>query len=255
MRFVFDLDGTICFRGQPVTEPILRQFDALVARGHEVIFASARPIREMLPVLHDRFHSVSLIGANGGLVSKKGIISAVQPFTHDELLLIYELIEHHKATYLIDGDWNYACTGTNHPILENMDSRQVAKCVPITELGDIIKVLILSAEHTGNLLDKLHQLNFVPHTYQEDGGIDISPRGIHKWRALQTLHVEENNFIVFGNDANDESMFQKSRHSVMIGEHPKLAPLATERIETGESCERRIIEKLEELSRQYDNVI
>lgn len=31
MKFVFDLDGTICFRGQPVSENILASLERLVA--------------------------------------------------------------------------------------------------------------------------------------------------------------------------------------------------------------------------------
>ncbi|MEC1535480.1 HAD hydrolase family protein [Bacillus sonorensis] len=53
MNFVFDLDGTICFEGQPVSEHLLMAFEELKAQGHEVIFASARPIRDLLPVLHE----------------------------------------------------------------------------------------------------------------------------------------------------------------------------------------------------------
>ncbi|MDI3410861.1 HAD hydrolase family protein [Bacillus sonorensis] len=45
MNFVFDLDGTICFEGQSVSEHLLMSFEELKAQGHEVIFASARPIR------------------------------------------------------------------------------------------------------------------------------------------------------------------------------------------------------------------
>lgn len=53
MKFVFDLDGTICFKGQPVSEKILSALSKLTDQGHEVIFASARPIRDILPILRE----------------------------------------------------------------------------------------------------------------------------------------------------------------------------------------------------------
>lgn len=51
MNFVFDLDGTICFKGQPISEKILNSLEKLQMDRHDVIFASARPIRDMLPVI------------------------------------------------------------------------------------------------------------------------------------------------------------------------------------------------------------
>jgi len=42
MIFVFDLDGTICFQGKPVSEKILTALAELANKGYEVIFASIR---------------------------------------------------------------------------------------------------------------------------------------------------------------------------------------------------------------------
>ena len=51
MIFVFDLDGTICFKGKPLSQEICAALDECIQIGHEVVFASARPIRDLLPVL------------------------------------------------------------------------------------------------------------------------------------------------------------------------------------------------------------
>jgi len=59
LKFVFDLDGTICFKGQPGSDTILKSLEKLETQGHQVIFASVRPIRDLLPVLDKRFHSLS----------------------------------------------------------------------------------------------------------------------------------------------------------------------------------------------------
>lgn len=42
MKFIFDLDGTICFSGKPLSGFIVQALDSLIEKGHEVIFASAR---------------------------------------------------------------------------------------------------------------------------------------------------------------------------------------------------------------------
>lgn len=62
MKFVFDLDGTICFKGKPLSVGIINALEACRQSGHEVIFASARPIRDLLPVLPEDDARIS----NGG---------------------------------------------------------------------------------------------------------------------------------------------------------------------------------------------
>ena len=53
MQFVFDIDGTLCFDGKTIEPTIINALQTLIQQGHEVIFASARPIRDLLPVLPD----------------------------------------------------------------------------------------------------------------------------------------------------------------------------------------------------------
>ncbi len=74
MNFVFDLDGTICFKGEPMSQDIVQALHAVEDDGHRVIFASARPIRDMLPVIHPSFHDHILIGGNGSLVASEQTI-------------------------------------------------------------------------------------------------------------------------------------------------------------------------------------
>ncbi|MDU7269678.1 MAG: HAD hydrolase family protein, partial [Staphylococcus lugdunensis] len=46
MNFVFDIDGTLCFDGQHIDNRIISRLKQLQSYGHQVIFASARPIRD-----------------------------------------------------------------------------------------------------------------------------------------------------------------------------------------------------------------
>ncbi|WP_054027739.1 HAD-IIB family hydrolase [Bacillus sp. FJAT-28004] len=250
MIFVFDLDGTICFKGQPVSEMILSCLEELTHAGHEVIFASARPIRDMLPVLHKRFHSFSLIGGNGSLVSKDDNMTSIETFNEDLTVNLLKHIEDHQATYLIDSHWDYAYTGSlEHPILKNVDASKLAKLVAVESLESIVKILILTANDMEILEQKLASLDVVIHRHRNEGVIDISPKNIHKWSALQKLGVETQQFIAFGNDANDISMFQNAKQAIMIGHHDELAPFATESIPLVGSCEELIVKKLKELAK------
>lgn len=249
MKFVFDLDGTICFKGQPVTERIMDALEKLEDSGHEVIFASARPIRDMLPVLHPRFHTNTLIGGNGSMIYRDGDLVFSQAFPEGDLERIKELIIKYEAAYLIDGDWDYCYTGpANHPILGNLDQANLANSVSIESLYTVLKVLILTANNFEKMAEDLSALNVTIHTHRNEKVIDISPQNIDKWSALKAIGIGKSEYIAFGNDANDISLFQNAGHTVMIGHHDELSIYAAETIPLQGNYEEGIIGKLEELA-------
>ncbi|OMD80095.1 HAD-IIB family hydrolase [Paenibacillus odorifer] len=247
MKFIFDLDGTICFSGKPLSGFIVQALDSLIEKGHEVIFASARPIRDLLPVLPARMHHFSMVGGNGAFIAKGGeVISTIHfdPQTADNIL---NLIEEFDATYLIDSHWDYAYSGSaNHPIRRNVDPEQRAKNVTPSELDEIVKVVILSSLNGEQLIHKLQNLPIVIYQHGQEDIMDISPQGVNKWTGLKRLGIEPQQFIAFGNDANDIEMFRHSAHSVCVGDHITLGEVATEKVSSGEE---QIVRKIMELVR------
>lgn len=250
MKFVFDLDGTICFQGRAISQTILDCLAQLTSQGHEVIFASARPIRDMLPVIGDDFHHYTMIGGNGSIISQQGKLIHSTAFPLEQVTHITELIEEFDATYLIDGDWNYAYTGpNNHPILNNLDPGRLANKVSLDSLPSLVKILILTSKDNELLAEKLSELDVYVNKHGDEEVFDISPKGIHKWSALETLGIKRGEYIAFGNDSNDITMFEHALHSVMIGWHEQLALLADESIDDDENLEKQIVEKIETLSK------
>ncbi|MEL3971074.1 HAD-IIB family hydrolase [Rossellomorea oryzaecorticis] len=252
MRFVFDLDGTVCFKGQPISRKILHSLSVLTELGIEVIFASARPIRDMLPVIDEAFHHYTMIGGNGSLISKEEKVTHSNSFSTDEISEIKTLINEYNATYLIDGHWDYAYTGPDtHPILQNLDPAKLAKMVSMDSLDSIVKILFLTSNNMDELAVKLSKLNVYVNKHGNENVLDISPSGINKWSALKTLGIEKNTYIAFGNDANDISMFENALHTVMIGHHEHLAPFAKETISLSADYQQEIAEKIITLSKKY----
>ncbi|MED4400249.1 HAD-IIB family hydrolase [Metabacillus fastidiosus] len=252
MLFVFDLDGTICFKGEPISERILNALANLTKQGHEVIFASARPIRDMLPVIHKDFHHYKMIGGNGSLIYKEGKIVHSKSFISQDLNKIVDLIKEFDGTYLIDGEWNYAYTGPDdHPILRNVDAGKLAQLVNLNELTSIVKILILTSNNFEQLFEKLSDMELFINRHSNENVLDISPKGIHKWSALEALGVKRGSYIAFGNDSNDITMFQNALHTVMIGHHEELSHFAKESIDIKGNFEEEIISKLEMLSDYY----
>ncbi|KTD85739.1 HAD-IIB family hydrolase [Paenibacillus etheri] len=245
MKFIFDLDGTICFSGKPLSERIVQALDELIEKGHEVIFASARPIRDLLPVLPAHMHHYPMVGGNGAFIAKDGKVISTIHFDPQTAENILNLIQEFDATYLIDSHWDYAYSGSDdHPIRRNVDPEQRAKNVSPSELDELVKIVILSSLNGEQLLDQLHSLPVVIYRHGQEDIIDISPKGINKWTGLQQLGIEPQQFIAFGNDANDIEMFRHSAHSVCVGEHTELGELATEKVSNEEE---QIVRKMREL--------
>lgn len=214
MKFVFDIDGTLCFDGKTIESPIIEALNKLSDVGNEVIFASARPIRDLVPVIPSQFRKGKLIGGNGCFTSENGEID-VTFFSPNLMEQLYDIIQIHQLTYLADSEWDFSYTGSlDHPIYKNID-KSSAKNVAITELKKICKLVLFNP--TQQAVSSLKQLPISITTYKNENAIDISPLGIDKVSGLEKLHVKE--FIAFGNDSNDQCLFEKALYSVCVGDH------------------------------------
>ncbi|SOC44990.1 HAD-IIB family hydrolase [Ureibacillus acetophenoni] len=251
MKFVFDIDGTVCFDGRTIDESICLAFDEIVRANHEIIFASARPIRDLFPVLPEPFRHGSMVGGNGTFVFEQGKIQ-VEYFKDDLLKQLLTCIEANQLTYLADSDWDYAYTGdTDHPIFKNIDKTS-AENREITELQTICKLVLFHPSE--QVLQELSQLPITTVQYKNEHAIDISPLGVNKVSGLRKLKVDQ--FIAFGNDSNDQCLFEHAVHSVCIGDND-VKRYATETISRAEipATIRRIIESLEEQKHENTNEI
>lgn len=214
MNFVFDIDGTICFDGKTIEATILEALLELSAHGHEIIFASARPIRDLVPVLPAPFNKGKLVGGNGCFIAENEQITAnyLLPELKEQL---HTIIQNHQLTYLADGEWDYAFTGSmDHPIYRNIN-HSTAKNYPFIELQNICKLVLFKP--TPTVIHQLQQLPISITYYKNENAIDISPLGINKVSGLKKLYIED--FVAFGNDSNDQCMFEKARYSICVGDN------------------------------------
>ena len=180
MQFVFDLDGTICFKGQSLTQEICAALDMCQARGHEIIFASARPIRDLLPVLPEKYHRLRMVGGNGAFRNADGSIE-VNSFDKDTCKQLFNIIDAHQLPYLIDSSWDYSYTGEQtHPIYQNIDPLKRAKNVSIDMLENIVKMVLFTSN--AKIQKSLEALPLTLHLHQNEGILDLSPEVIDKWR-------------------------------------------------------------------------
>ncbi|WP_054770069.1 HAD-IIB family hydrolase [Lysinibacillus parviboronicapiens] len=212
MNFVFDLDGTLCFDGKSIDREIIDALQELKLAGHQVIFASARPIRDLVPVIPKSFHEGLLVGGNGTFTYDHGQIQVIH-FEQQILDKLIKLIYQHQLKYLADGQWNYAFTGNvAHPIYRNIDKTNSTN-ISLEQLLPVCKLVLFQPNK--EVLEALQAIPVTVTHYKTEHAIDISPLGINKVRGLHMLNIQQ--FIAFGNDSNDQCLFEHAVHSVCVG--------------------------------------
>lgn len=247
MKFIFDLDGTIVFNGQPMSTQIT-QCIAELSNSHEVIFASARPIRDMYPVIDPKLRHLTLIGGNGSLISKQGNLIQYEAFDNHTKEKLFKLLEKYECNYIIDGLWDYTCKGqSDHPIICNVDALKLGKNIMMDQHEQVVKILILDCSNYQRVMDELSKLNVTYHIHSSENTIDISPHDVHKASAINKLGISNNSYIAFGNDNNDIQMFKQAKHCIMIGDNKSLLPYADEQINSEFDRELEIIKMINNL--------
>lgn len=218
MIYVFDLDGTICFDGKTIAPELIAELKKLETEVNSLIFASARPIRDMLPLLDD-FADNFLIGGNGSIVRKYGQIEIVSAL---EMGAILDFIQKHDLDYLIDSDWDYSLKNRNDALAkinDKIDARQLAKNLTLGEIEQkaVIKVNLL------NVPDALKP-DFPGLEITKESGTsnyEITAPNTNKYKTLRKYFSEP--YIAFGNDGNDIELLKHAKISVEVGDYAGLA--------------------------------
>lgn len=86
MKFVFDLDGTLCFDGMTMSKELQEVLLTAPKYGHEIIFATARSYRDCLSILEGELKKLTVVGLNGGEVFQDELL--VSQYTY--LLMLSE---------------------------------------------------------------------------------------------------------------------------------------------------------------------
>ena len=223
MTVVFDLDGTTIFNGNKMTSEMEEAIKQLSSH-RRIVFASARPIRDMLPVLPTDFHNYDLIGGNGAFVKQNNVLTT-SSFSKEESQTIFNVIRKYKLNYLVDSSWDYSFYGDKeHPLYQGLDPDKTAKNIPIETINPIVKSVLFTTNP--DIINELKKVGINVHFHGNEQLIDISPNGISKWTGFKQLETA-NGFIMFGNDANDIPMFKKASKSFIVGNLVKNIPNTT----------------------------
>ncbi|AIT09548.1 hypothetical protein LO80_05935 [Candidatus Francisella endociliophora] len=219
MNIIFDIDGTICDNGKHIEENIQEEIKSLYNK-HNVVFASARPIRDMLPILNKEFHSSLLIGCNGGIHYKNGDFGKTHHFETNIIKQVVNFLKKGNIPYVLDGDWHYSLSKITHPFHDYIKSLSNYEYLEndLIEKG-ITKLLILDNTKESEVTEFLGSFNekFNLNKHTKDSLFDITPNHNNKYIALKECGLNMQESICFGNDHNDFMMLDNAHISVFVG--------------------------------------
>lgn len=212
MNYIFDIDGTLSFDGVSMSKDIIKSLQALKENGHQVVFASARPIRDMMEIIPKEFHDSVWIGGNGAFTKVDGHIDC-HFFDEETTDLLFKLIEQHQSQYLADGKWDFSYTGPNtHPLYQNINTH-LAENISLQSHEKISKLVLFNP--TQSLISALEELPLMMNYHGNENLVDIAPGTCNKYEAISSLNLTP--YIAFGNDANDVEMFHHAEVSYCVG--------------------------------------
>ena len=114
-NYIFDIDGTISQGGKKVERDICQAIKTL-AQYHQIFFASARPVRDMLPMIDESLHTqATFIGCNGGMAYKNGEFLFSHTIEAQDVEMILTFLKQNQIPYVLDGVWHFAFSENTHP--------------------------------------------------------------------------------------------------------------------------------------------
>lgn len=211
--FVFDLDGTLVFDDMTISPLLVEQLLRL-NKSNQIIFASARPVRDMLPLL-STFPNNDLIGGNGSIIRHNGRVMTTNKIDAQLVREILDFISKYQLDYVVDYDWDYSAhVADDNAIMSKLDIKQQANNVPLST-ENVIKIIIFNVtEELFNNLNLSDELAVLYHADVEE--VVITAQGINRYQTLKGM-IGNKEYIAFGNDINDYEMLANANVPVVLG--------------------------------------
>lgn len=218
---VLDVDGTLCFDGCTLTDDIVEALRR-VGERHPLVFASARPVRDLLPVLPEDLAGSALIGGNGAFVRRAQSADVeVVGFPGATRALLDEIIESRSLPALVDGPWDFSFTGDEqHRIFRQLDAGGLARNLPRSALPDYAKAVLFTEDP--RVIEQLRDAGLTVSVHPDEHLIDVAPSGVTKHSALRRLGILDGSYTAVGNDVNDVELLRHARRGIRVGGHPAL---------------------------------
>jgi Cof subfamily protein (haloacid dehalogenase superfamily) len=240
-----DIDGTLLYEREDITDEVCFQVRRVAALGHEVMLATGRSSSDTLPVLNRlELTPEWVVCSNGAITLRKDAtaprgyrVEYVETFNPENVL---RTIRPHlpDGRYAVEddqGDYYYT-----EPF-PGVDVTNAKHKVPFEELlhRNATRVVVVSPDHaTEDFLAVVERMGLqrVSYSIGWTAWLDISPDGVNKATALervrQHLKISRSNVVAAGDGRNDIEMLEwagSMGRAIAMGQAPEeVIAVATE---------------------------
>lgn len=234
MKFVFDIDGTLCFDRRTMDDEIKQVLLNAADYGHELIFATSRSYRDCLFTLGPELSQKMVVALNGGLVYQDGQLIFERTMDPSAYHLLLDWCQTYNLPFFVDNAFDYSGQIIEKmPFITSVDPLNKAQFLALEDLKNPIKVVVYMGNHEDLLEETLTQ-------FSKEESLDVYFDDIEKCIYLNPAHTHKastlvdhvgNDVVVFGNDRNDIKLFKESLYAVQVGDFSVLTEFADEQIE------------------------
>lgn len=223
--FVFDLDGTIVFGNRPLHATIERSLKNLLAKGHEVVFATARAPRGVRHVLPGSLLDRPTLFCNGALCHVGGREVFRRPFDGQLAREVACVLADSRLSFQLEfGDHCFLCGDLERFEHQLAYGYQPPKGGLAAQPFDrILKIVIAPGPAMMNCLALLQGfLGDVSVFIHDDQYVELTSRGVNKFSSFDKLMCHnERMYVIYvisiGNDYNDFEMLVNASEAVIVG--------------------------------------
>lgn len=238
LLIALDIDGTIATHEGEIHEEIQKEVRRVSEEGHQLVLATGRSPRDVLPVLKNvDIQPEFLVCVNGALVLQKDeshrkgyspiYIEKFNPTK--QLETINQYVKNPKIAIEVHGEgYHY----TEHFDIQYVEPMKYQKAYEEIIKTETIRAVVVSDHHTHEEIHhivKTTKVGVVGHSpVIPKTWIEIFGKNVHKGNALEKLrkklHIPHHNVVAVGDGYNDIQMLQwasQGGRSVAMGQAPE----------------------------------
>ncbi|MBS0351394.1 MAG: HAD family phosphatase [Proteobacteria bacterium] len=222
-NIIFDIDGTITENGQPISKEIESLIEVILSKGINVILATARPLRDTLPLLPQKHHELPIIGCNGAMISRYSKVQSAKKIPKNTVNLVKNYLDEMKVPYVIDGLYGYAISSEHSDFHSYIQNKLGSKPMIYEELElqGITKILLLKFDlFLKSELEKIignEENKLTMHHHKLEGFVDLVAENTNKFYAAIEMGIDLSCTAVFGNDFNDIMLLKNAYLPYIVG--------------------------------------
>ncbi len=229
--FIFDLDGTLIFNNEILQNNINNILKKIISLGHEIIFATGRPLRDFKTVMPDWTYHVPLVLFSGALSMYQDRIINSQHIPSNNVMELIDICHYNNLCFNIDNSYQYYHPNLPHEFYDIL--AKTVKQYKTNKLDDIIsgithKILILNNDKQYLFDDYIIKNQLIIKNHSYDKCFDIIPHEVNKYKAVMPFinHYNSRDIYVFGNDFNDYELLLNIENSILFGDIADLKKIA-----------------------------